>query len=166
MPLPELLPGDALLYFTRGNLFDYLVALKTWNLVSHIEIYRGGGMSVAARHKGVNQYPLRHLDLAYILRPRVALDLEKANKWFYGVQGQGYDFIGLLVFMSAVKRGTKRKMFCSEFATRFYRHAGSRPFADYYDADRIAPAQFLQSPAFDWIWWHDKARHHKASALL
>jgi len=148
-PRPELLAGDCLLY--HGNsLFDGIIYLKTWSSVCHVEVYRGEGISVAARNGvGVNYYPLRIKGLAHVLRPKESFDKAMANAWFYSsARGQGYDWMGLLVFYLAVKRGSKDKMFCSEFATRYYRAGGFDPFNPDYDADRVAPAQFLQSPSF------------------
>lgn len=155
--IPELRPGDCLLYFSRHSLMDWCVAIKTWNLVSHVEIYRGEGMSVASRNGiGVNLYNLRRDGLAYVLRPREdsgPLDVTKSQSWFFRTaQGQGYDWLGLLCFTLAVHQGAPDKMFCSEFATRWYRAGGFRPFAEAYDADLVAPAQFLQSPAFEPVW--------------
>ena len=42
-------------------------------------------------------------------------------------------------------------MFCSEFATRFYREGHIQVFGQ-YDADRIAPAQFLMCADFAVAW--------------
>lgn len=156
MPIPELLAGDCLLY--RGNsLFDWLIYLKTWTFVCHVEVYQGGGLSVASRNGvGVNLYPLRTEGLAYVLRPKAVygpFDNVAANAWFYTkAQGQGYDWKGLLCFTLAVKQGSPNKMFCSEFATRYYRAGRFNPFAPDYDADRISPGQFLQSPSFDTVY--------------
>lgn len=150
--LPELRPGDCLLYW-GNSLFDWAIAIKTWNKIAHVEVYRGKGENLASRNGiGVSNYPLRISGLAYVLRPGSPFDLEKANVWFYKVKGQKYDWLGLLCFTLAVRQGSPNKMFCSEFATRLYRAGGFKPFADAYDADLIAPAQFLQSPAFDPVW--------------
>jgi len=156
-PKPELLPGDALLYYHAGSVFDIIIALKIWCEVAHIEIYSGQSMSVASRNGlGVNLYPLRWADLAWVLRPAPCcgeLSVERAMHWFRRrAQGQKYDWLGLLCFTLAVKRGDPHRMFCSEFATRWYREGGFRPFSDETDADHVAPAQFLQSPAFTPVW--------------
>ena len=110
-------------------------------------------MSYASRNGlGVNLYPLRRAQLTRVLRPKASLNMQNAENWFKTVQGQKYDWMGLLVFSLAVKQGSRDKMFCSEFATRWYRYAETNPVSENYDADRVAPADFLKSPAFDWVW--------------
>jgi hypothetical protein len=159
-------PGDTLLYFQQSA-FDWLVALKTWNFVAHCEIYVGSGQSVASRQGGVNLYPLRLDGLAYIRRPIMPFDFSSAMNWFSvpynprtgrGIEGQKYDYLGLLCFTLAVRQGSPHRMFCSEFATRWYRRAGLYVVAQDYDADRVAPAQLLQSPSLRTVWTR-KTRH-------
>lgn len=149
----DLRPGDCLLYYPTG-LFGWLIALKTWNRVSHVEVYAGNGKSVASRDgRGVSLYPFRSAELCRVLRPVGDFDISKAIEWFIiHADGQSYDWKGILVFTLAVHEGARDKMFCSEFATRFYRAGGFHPFAEDYDADHIAPAQFLQSPKFQTVW--------------
>jgi hypothetical protein len=157
-PKPELFPGDCLLYFSAGSFLDWVIAFKTWSKVSHCEVYRGEGTSVASRNGlGVNLYPVRWEGLAWVLRWDAncggTMDVPRAMRWFFKhAQGQRYDWLGLLVFYLAVKQGAPNKMFCSEFATRFYRAGGFKPFSEETDADRVAPAQFLQSVAFLPAW--------------
>jgi len=138
-------PGDALLYAPSG-FFGWLIAFKTWNKLSHVEVYAGNGKSYASRDgKGVGFYDFRADGLAKVLRPTLQpLNLKAANEWFATVDGQKYDWLGILVFTLAVAQGAKDKMFCSEFATRWYRKAGLKLFGD-CDADRIAPAQFIMT---------------------
>lgn len=154
MPSPKsiLQPGDCLLYRPTG-FFGWLIAVKTWTKVSHVEVYAGNDTSVASRDGlGVNRYSMRLDGLGYILRPNKPFSLMAGIAWFDGVRGQKYDWLGLLCFTLAVKQGAKDRMFCSEFATRFYRAASLQPFSPETDADHVAPAQFLQSPAFDAVW--------------
>jgi len=150
-------PGDCLLYKPNG-FFGWLIAVKTWNKVSHCEVYNGGGISFASRDGiGVNSYLFRRKQLAYVLRPKTPVNLDAARRWFLAdACGQKYDWKGILVFSLAVKQGAKDKMFCSEFLTRFYREGNFHPFSESYDADHIAPAQFLQSPEFDLVWKANK----------
>ena len=151
-PKACLQPGDCLLY-RPNNLFGWLIAIKTWTRVSHVEVYAGGDTSVASRDGlGVNRYAVRMENLGCILRPHQPFSLLAGLAWFDGVRGQKYDWLGLLCFTLAVNQGAKDRMFCSEFATRFYRKCGLTPFSLETDADTIAPAQFLQSPAFDMVW--------------
>lgn len=153
--IPELQPGDCLIYW-RNTFLDWVIAIKTWTFAGHVEGYRGEGMSVASRNGlGVNLYPLRTKGLRMIRRPNTTFgrfNLTAANSWFFSVQGQSYDWIGLLCFTLAVKKGSASKMFCSEFLARWYRSGGFPAIADDYDADRVAPAQFAQTPALETIW--------------
>lgn len=153
MKLPELQIGDHLLYGPH-NLFGYVTCIKTWSSVCHIEIYAGGGKSYASRDGiGVNEYPLRVLQLKYVLRPNSHFFFLDGKMWFHTyAKGQQYDWKGLLCFTLAVKQGDPNKMFCSEFAKRFDKHMLLKSFNDKWDADKTAPADFLKSPAFDWIY--------------
>lgn len=144
-------PGDAILY-RPASAFGYLIAIKTWTWISHVEVYLGDYTCAAARESGVNLYGLDCAHAAYVLRPKGSVNIRAARKWFQTVRGQKYDFLGLLVFYLAARHGAKDRMFCSELATRFYRHGGFQPVAKVIDADRVAPAQYLQSLAFDLVW--------------
>jgi hypothetical protein len=161
-PFSLIQPGDCLLYFADCSPVDWAIALKTWNKVAHVETYVGRGLSVAARNGlTVNLYPFRQDGLAVIRRPNQPFDLDKAFAWFdvpfdpvkrNGIRGQGYDWKGLLCFTLAVAQGSPDRMFCSEFCTRFYEHGGLDVFAPDYDADKIAPAQFLQTAKLTTVW--------------
>ena len=146
-------PGDAILYFQR-DLIDWLIALKTWTKVAHVEIYRDGQTSYASRNGiGVNAYPLRLDGIAAVVRPRQPLDFASADVWFENdARGQPYDWLGLLCFMLARRRGEKHSMFCSEFATRFYHAAKFAPYNPRWPAVRVPPSFFLASPAFETVW--------------
>jgi hypothetical protein len=146
-------PGDAILYFRR-DFFDWIIALKTWTKVAHVEIYRGAQKSYASRNGiGVDIFPLRLEGVAAVARPKQPLDWLSADKWFETeARGQPYDWLGLLCFTLARRRGERKKMFCSEFATRFYRAAGLAPFDPRWPADHVPPSFFLVSPTFDVIW--------------
>ena len=84
-------------------------------------------------------------------RPRTHVDLWAAEQWFRDVRGEGYDFKGLLCFWLAVREGSRRKMFCSEFALRWYRHATVQPFNPAQDADRTSPRDFWLTNEFETI---------------
>ena len=150
----DLLPGDHLLYGPGYSIVEHIVCIKTWCWVCHIEIYIGGGRSIASRNMiGVGQYPLRLAQLAYVLRP-VSFsppNVEAVMEWFKTVDGEGYDFLGLMCFFLAVKRGSLDRMFCSEFACRADRPMAINSFARHWDADKVAPGNFLMSPAFEII---------------
>jgi hypothetical protein len=164
---PDLRPGDHLLYDIRspwrdpfGWAVDRIIKIKTWSDVAHIEVVGAivGGVdggpqkifSWASRSDGVNEYPFRRDGLQYVLRPRV---WGSTFDWFIRhAQGQAYDWLGLLCFTLAVKRGAPDRMFCSEFARNLDRAAGCPSFADAWPGDKTAPGSFLMSPAFDTIW--------------
>lgn len=152
-PLLDLRPADLLLY-RPSDLVGWIIAVKTWSRFSHCEIYVGNDMAVGSRWpKGVQCYPLRKENLGAVLRPYSPPDMERGMQWFYSsATGQGYDLLGLLCFTLAVRRGHPRKMFCSEFATRFYRHARLNVIAPHWDADRVAPGSLLMTPAFEAVW--------------
>tara|TARA_R110000868_G_scaffold273274_1_gene532486 strand:+ start:121 stop:609 length:489 start_codon:yes stop_codon:yes gene_type:complete len=148
-------PGDTLLYSPKG-IFGWLISIKTWNAISHTEIYIGDGYSVAARGGvGVGTYPVRLDQLIYIYRPNKPFKLAKALKWYLLIsRGQRYDWWGLIRFAwrsKIVADNKDNKQFCSEFATRFYR-AGGLDLFNKYDADAVAPFMFSSTPYLDLIW--------------
>lgn len=157
----KLIAGDCLLYkrtpFRRSPLgwfFGLVINVKTWSRFSHVEVYDGDGKSLASRDgKGVGRYKLRMEELAEVRRP-TALNFchETGSRWFNSVEGQKYDWLGLLCFTLAVRQGARDKMFCSEFATRFYRKSGLELFNPDDDADKIAPAQMHQTPTLTTVW--------------
>lgn len=146
-------PGDCLLYgrtpirvSVLGWFFGLVINIKTWSAYSHVEIYAGNGMSFASRDGvGVGLYPFRPEQLLRRRRPKVGYCHEKAVAWFSSVEGQRYDWKGLLCFTLAVAQGARDRMFCSEFATRFYRAGDLAVFSPETDADKVAPAQFAQT---------------------
>lgn len=144
-----LLPGDCLLYGPKpGSIFGWIIARKTWHGISHCELYVGKGRSCASRDgQGVGQYPLRTDQLAYVLRPTYPLDWAAYWKWFKDVDGQKYDWWGLLrfVYTKTGSTGNNDKQFCSEWLTRAYRALKAKVFNDIEDADAIAPASFITS---------------------
>jgi hypothetical protein len=153
----QLQAGDCLGY-SPSNIFDWFVALKCWTKVSHCEIYAGDGNSYASRNGlGVNVYPLRLDHLAFVRRPIAhEFDFEPAKVWFYAhAIGQKYDWKGLLCFILAAKQGAHDRMFCSEFATRFYNRGQFKPFDANWDADRVPPSFFLVTPEM-WTVWQNR----------
>lgn len=152
MTEPTFRPGDVLLY-SGDSLFGLLIQIKTWSRYSHCEVYDGDGKTVASRDGlGVARYPLRTDGLRVILRPLGKFDVDRARLWFETVNGQPYDWLGLLAFTSAKRQGKENwKMFCSEFATRYLRAGGIEPFNG-YDADGIAPGEFMKSSTLIVVW--------------
>lgn len=152
-------PGDVLLYRTSG-LFGLVIRLKTWSPVSHVETYVGFGHSVASRDGiGVGMYDVRRDHLAYVLRPTAPFNLEAALKWQEKVAGARYDWLGVVrSFADPYEGGVKGRYWCSEHAAIFANKGGIRPFG-HFRPDKIAPANFLMSPAYCVITDHLK-RHH------
>lgn len=151
MTLPQLQPGDCLLYRGRG-FFSWLIRVKTWSAVSHCEGVVSPVEAVAARTHGVRRYPLTGAHLYAILRPLEPFDLKAAMAWFAEhANGQRYDTWGLLRFF-LLGGPSLDKQFCSELLTRWYRAGGIHPFADGYDADLTSPGMFLSSPKFIELW--------------
>ena len=142
LALPDdLLPGDHLLYFTHCPA-DWIICVKTWSSVAHIEIYDGNGMSLAARADGVNRYAFRKQGLKIVRRP-LHWDHAQARACFAQHQGERYDWLGLLCFTLAVREGSPNKQFCSELARNLGRPAGSLAFAPEWPGDKVAPGSYL-----------------------
>ena len=157
--MPDLFIGDALIYMPDlWNPVDWIIAHKTWMNTCHIEVYLGNDRTVAARLSGVAVYNLqKDWKLGGVLMPVAAFDLNRAMSWFFSkANGQGYDLLGLFGFYQTHFHGNPRRMFCSELATRFYRAGGFEPFNAECDADRISPAQFCQTNAFQFRWRSSK----------
>lgn len=167
LALEHLMPGDVLLYGGR-SFMSRLIQIKTWSRYSHCEMYDGGGYSLASRDGiGVGRYPVRGDGLLAILRVRVPMDMDAIRNWHETVDGQPYDWWGLLAFTSAKIQGRENfKMFCSEYLARALRmgigamtlHPAARkgdkralealgldPFNG-YDADGISPGEIRKSP--------------------
>jgi hypothetical protein len=179
----RLRPGDTLLYrpvafswrHPLGWLFGRLIALKTWHNISHVEVFVGstGGVaearSVASRDgQGVEAYPVRLTDLAYVLRPQPvaeeSFDLAAGLRWFGTVRGQHYDWLGLTRFVRTSITPSRTRMFCSAFWLRFYRACGFNPFHARIDADAIAPGEILDSPKLEVVW--DDGQDRRDRSLL
>lgn len=158
-PLPELKPLDVCLYFTNC-LVDWVIAVKTYSMIGHVEITWTPGTSVAARSGGVNQYAFRREGLMRILRPNEPSDFQKAQEWFSkNAQGKRYNWAGLCSFdwpgdkqLTLWSKFEKDRWFCSELGCDILRAAGTRPFADNWPSIKVPPALFESSPAFDIIW--------------
>lgn len=136
----QLRAGDVLLY-RPSSIFGRLIQVKTWHSISHVEVYVGGLESVASRDgQGVDRYPFRLSDLAYVLRPSVQLVLNEGLKYFEQMKGTPYGWMDLLAFVGV--RKNFRGIVCSPFATGFLRACGWNIFPT-DAAEDIAPFQFL-----------------------
>lgn len=148
-----LLPGDMLLYFDEGSFVDFVIAEKTGKKVSHVETFVGGGQSIASRNLiGVGQYPLRLDGLVCVRRIRQPWNLEAGLAWAKTVNGQDYDFKGLLTATSLVKDGTPGDMFCSEHRLNFDRACGVEPFNPSLRADCCYPRDLWLCAAYETVW--------------
>lgn len=159
-------PGDVCM-FSRSGVFNTLISIKTWSRITHVEVVAskplpGVAVMAASRNgQGVNLYPSNFDGCALVLRlntlvPGVVWDADKALEWMRLVQGQKYDWIGLLNFTYARWASEQnQKMFCSEFAIRFLRRGGLVGPADILpeqDADTVAPSAFIATPGLRVIW--------------
>lgn len=153
-------PGDILLYDHPG-IVSILIKLKRGEKYSHVEIYEGNGKSLASRNGiGVGRYDL-DTTYAAIYRSSSPLNFAKAEEWFTTVDGEGYDWVGLLSFTWAKFQGrNSNKMFCSEFVTRWYRFAGVDLFASDVDADAVSPGLITYSNKLHPVWIRADKRFH------
>lgn len=144
MTTADLRPGDCLLY-KPSSVFGTIIKLKTWHAISHVEIYDGTGWSWASRDGvGVNRYPVR-TDYIGVWRPTPALNLVAADLYGHSMIGTPYGWPELLAFVGITVKG--KGVFCSEFATLWYRAAGFDPFPGENAID-VAPFEFSINPDF------------------
>jgi cell wall-associated NlpC family hydrolase len=135
-------PGDVLLYRPKG-VFGWIIRLKTWHPIAHVEIYLGNQQSAASRDGvGVGLYPLRLEGLAHVVRPKLPFDAAKALAFTEGMKGTPYGWLDLLNFGS-ISIDTKG-IVCSPFVTLLLRDNGIPVFGD-EPANLVAPFQFLTS---------------------
>lgn len=133
-------PGDIMLYRPKG-VFGRLIQVKTWHRISHVEIYAGGLQSYASRDGvGVDIYPVRVTELAYVLRPTAALDLEKMRAFAVSMKGTPYGWLDLLDF--AGFNVDRKGIVCSAYATELLRAGGWHVFPT-DKSNLVSPFQFL-----------------------
>jgi len=169
-------PGDLLLYRNTWSLISWLIRVKTWSDVNHVEVYIGDGHVVAARAGGCKVYPVDLKHLHYVWRPRpdvpgqAAVNLTAAMDWFFNgaticgywmppANGTAYDFLGLFRFFLVGKQSTT-KNFCSELSLRWLRAGGFHPFPTPIDADRVWPGGFIYSVKGDIVWRASQNKLH------
>ena len=152
-PLPEIKPGDVLLYGGR-DFTSRAIQFRTWSDVCHIEIATGNYQSVASRNGiGVGCYPFRAMGLRYILRP-IAFTPEqfaKGMEWFKTVDGQPYNWGDLLRFYSINCLKTKGYI-CSQFGAAFFTACGAPLFSLDYPDQIVCPSDNLVTPLLKTIW--------------
>ena len=146
----DLLPGDVLLY-SHTSLMSWLIRIKTWSQISHVEVYWGAGKAAASRDgHGVNIYPF-DATVAVVLRPKVAFNKEQADAWLQGEIGKPYGWLDLLRFIT-IKVPDEHGYICSQFADLLERAGGVLAFSYKFDAGAVAPGEFLESAALDEIY--------------
>lgn len=149
----DLQPGDVLLYRPKG-VFGWVIRFHTGYKIGHVEVYVGNGQSVASRDGvGVDVYPWRNTELAYVLRPTCPFNLVRAMAWFTRVgKGQPYGWLDLLQFCGYDVEA--RGMVCSPCAT-YMQRAGEIPVFGDRPAETIKPGDFLLIPEFLRKVWSD-----------
>jgi hypothetical protein len=146
LQIQALQAGDVLLYRATG-LYGRLISFHSGSEIGHVEVYVGGGFSVASRDRlGVERYPLRTADLMDVLRPTTAFDLDAALDWFeQSAKGQPYSWTDLLAFVRAADDWDTRGWVCSPFAAAFLRIGGIPVFAG-VPVNKIMPRDFRLIP--------------------
>lgn len=148
--LPSLRAGDLLLYSRKG-FWPWVIGVKTWSHITHVETYLHDGTVHAAREKeGVGVFSISFDGLVKVRRPLQHFSREKATPYIAGVEGQAYDFLGLLRFFT-IGTQSQSKQFCSEDAVRLARAGGVTPFAEDRDADLVSPGELDATPAYKTI---------------
>jgi hypothetical protein len=124
-PLPDLVPGDCLIYRTG-----------LWKRLKHIEVYDGSDRSLASRLK-VDRYDTAYIGLCAILRPlgMTRARMEGARHWF-----------------EVAARHRLRVLKPGYFASCFYREAGIVLFHNDLSPYAMTVELFMASPLFDHRW--------------
>jgi hypothetical protein len=155
-PLPDLRMGDVLLY-SPSDLVGYLISLKTWTLLSHAEVYIGGGRCIGARIEGVAFYTER-VDkyLRFIRRPFMPegkqFDAVAAYKAVSDTIGKPYDVSAFWAFFNPWEKHRKVGRICSVVTTAYLEGGGCQVFNPEVSPDDISPAQLWQTPSLSTIW--------------
>lgn len=162
--IPLLQPGDVLLY-DKPSLVNFLIKLKRGEQYSHVEVYEGNSKTLASRNGlGVARYDLNLDGLAAVYRvtPPNTINFAKGEEWFKTVDGEKYDWLGLMSFSWAKYRSqfdNNNKMFCSEFVTRLYRNCDCELFNSNTDADAISPEMITYSQKLAPFWLRADKQH-------
>lgn len=139
----DLRPGDVLLYKPTGA-FGWIIRLKTWHPVGHVEVFMGNCQSTASRDGiGAAFYPWREKDLLHVLRLNVPFDIVGADRYARKMIGTPYGWLDLLHFSGFWNKDTPG-IVCSPYVTNVLR-AGGVPIFNDEDANDVAPFQFLTS---------------------
>ncbi len=149
-PLPDLLPGDILLYADH-SFVDWCIKLRCWSDVAHVEIYLENGLSTASRNGlGVNFYPLRLDGLRYVRRPVVPFGLVAARTYAAKMRGTpyGYADLGRFYLLNLPTKG----LICSQYGDLLLRAGHVIAFAEDYPAGAVSPRDFRVTSLAKTIW--------------
>lgn len=148
-------PGDVLLY-APSNVFGRAIAWMTGGGVSHVEIYKGDGVSYASRDGiGVAEYPFRVEQLRRVLRSRTPLNLGRMAQTFAAMRGHKYDWKGIWNTATGARGDSATgAAVCSEAATIWLRAAGLVRLFGAEEPENITPRDFEKQPDF-WQVWSD-----------
>lgn len=144
-------PGDLMLYKPGArSFFGWLIRIKTWHAISHVEVYVGDGKSFASRDGiGTNIYPMRLSDLVLVRKPNLPFNIAKALAGFYRTGHQPYGWLDLLQFMGAPVDA--KGVVCSPAATDFIRD-GDVPVFGREPSIKIAPMQLALTELYRDVW--------------
>lgn len=140
----------------------WIIAIKTWTLLSHVECYEGRGRVIAARLEGVNVYEQR-IDkyLSFVRRPVMdGRQFDVSGAWA-AVQkyiGTPYDIGAFEGFINPWCKHRHASRVCSTIAAMWLRGGGCEPFNPDMSANDASPAQFWQTPMLSTIWSRKPSR--------
>ena len=149
----DLLPGDVLEY-SGNTVFNDITKIKTGGDKSHIEVYMGHGLSVAARPEGFNYYDFAN-GLAKVRRPIAPFDLQAAETWIGPLRGLSYDDPGLFEFFNWSI--TNNGFICSVGAAYLLKMGKVLIFADDMDLNKISPRDFDLPRELTTVWTKQNA---------
>lgn len=152
--LISLEPGDVLFY-SPSDLIGWIIAVKTWTKISHVEAYIGSGRCISARPQGVNVFGER-IDkcLCCVRRPLMTKQFETRKAWeaVFPFLGKPYGWTSFEEFFNPWCRHRHASRICSSIVTTYLRGGGCEPFNPDLSADDVSPAQLWQSPNLITIW--------------
>ena len=148
--MPNLNPGDILLFARARRGRDYLIKLFTGSRFYHAALYAGDNQVIEAKPKGVACNSLEGRDADFVVVPAPEGKGDAALAWAKTQIGAGYDRVDMLVVLlehlfvrfhlNVVPYG---KYSCAEFVATAFDHAGLRLFPD-RDLDDVEPKDFAQ----------------------
>lgn len=148
----EFQTGDVLLY-SPSSPIGVWIAIKTWTWLSHVEVYHGSGMVIAARPEGVNIYPVRLDKYLYAVRRVKGVFYDQGA--FEAVEtylGKPYEKIGLMWFYNPWAKHVQTTRICSSIVNRYLIGGGAMCFNPLVPDSRIAPAQLWQTAVLSNFW--------------